>query len=213
MFQTAVDTWVGLYVELYAFGIKIKFHNMFAHLHDDLVRLGKVIGCFAMERKHKDLKRHVLHVFRTVEYTTTVNYLNAWCQSIVSGTFRYGPRGLINAHSVNDSRYRYSQKAELAIGHVEFGDIVQATQHGIKYVAEVQRFFTVDQHDHDVHDVHVWLKAYKLLATDGTYGSIVSECDIAAPDDLLLHGSMIDGALVWVKRRRNVIVVIEMPRA
>ena len=65
----------------------------------------------------------------------------------------------------------------------------------------------------DDNDVHVWLKVYKRLSTDDTYGSIVSEWDIAAPDDLLLHGSMIDGALMWVKRRRNVIVVIEMPRA
>ena len=161
-----------------------------------------------MERKHKDLKRHVLHVFRHVEYTTTVNYLNAWCQSMKSGDFRYGPRGLINSRSVDDSRYRYSPKAQLTIGHVEFGDIVQATQNGVKYVAEVQRFFSMDSDN----DVHVWLKVYKFLTSDDTYGSIVSEWDIAAPEYVLFHGSMIDGTLIWVKRRRNVIVVIELPQ-
>ena len=208
MFQTAVDTWAPLYVELYRFGVKNKFHHLFAHLHDDLLRLGKVIGCFAMERKHKDVKRHVLHVFNHVEYTCTVNYLNAWCQSIVTGTFCYGPRGLINSRSVGDSRYRFSPKAELTIGQVEVGDIVQATQDGVKYVAEVQRCFSRDDDD----DVHVWLKVYKLLTSDDTHGSIVSEWDIATPEDLLLHGSMIDGILMWVKRRRNVIIVIELPQ-
>ena len=209
MFQSAVDTWALLYVRLYAFVVKIKFHHMFAHLHDDLVRLGKVIGCFAMERKHKDVKRHVVHVFRNLEYSCTINYLNAWCESIATGDFRYGPRGLINPRSIADSRRRFSPKAELAIGHIEFSDIVQFTEEdGVRCVAEVQRFFSTDDSD----DVHVLVKAYKRLSTDDTYGSIVSEWDTAAPEELLVHGSMVDGALIWVKRQRNVIIVIELPR-
>jgi len=40
----------------------------------------------------------------------------------------------------------------------------------------------------------------------------VSEWGTAAPEELLAYGSMIDGALMWVKRRRNVIIVIELPQ-
>ena len=116
---------------------------------------------------------------------------------------------MLNPRSVADSRRRFSPKAELAIGHIEFSDIVQFTEeNGVRCVAEVQRFFSTDDSD----DVHVLVKAYKRLSTDDTYGSIVSEWDTAAPEELLVHGSMVDGALIWVKRQRNVIIVIELPR-
>ena len=129
---------------------------MFAHLHDDIVRLGKVIGCFAMERKHKDVKRHVVHVSRNVEYSCTIHYLNAWCESIATGNFRYGPRGLLKPRSVADSRQRFSPNAELAIEHIEFCDIAQFTKEdGVMCVAEVQRFFSTDVGD----DVHLLVKA------------------------------------------------------
>ena len=210
LFETTVAEWGPFYAELYKDLVKIKFHHLVAHLHDDLARIGKVIGCFATERKHKDLKRHVLHVFRHVEYTTTVGYLNAWCQSIISGSFHYNPRFLIKPQCLPRLGVKFSSKAELEIGYVELGDIVQTSRGGIQYVAEVQRFFSLDQHDDS--DVQVWLKAYRRLSIDTTFGSVVSEWDAAAPESVLLHASMIDGTLVWARRRRDVIVVIELPQ-
>ena len=78
-----------------------------------------------------------------------------------------------------------------------------------KYVAEVQRFFSIDTDN----DVQVWLKAYNCLATDDTYGSVVSGWEIEDSDNLLLHSLMIDDTLIWTKRRRNVIVVIAMKKS
>ena len=56
------------------------------------------------------------------------------------------------------------------------------------------------------------MKAYKRLSTDDTYGSIVSEWGIGASEELLVHGPMVDGALIWAKRQRNVIIVIDLPQ-
>ena len=44
-----------LFRRLYSKFIKVKFHHL-VHVPDDLLRLGKVISCFAPERKHKDVK-------------------------------------------------------------------------------------------------------------------------------------------------------------
>ena len=103
-----------------------------------------------MERERKVIKGHVIHLFRHVEYTTTVSYLNAWCSAIVNDEYQYDQRFLINARSMLiDDRSSHAQvavSAELKIRLVKQGDVVQAHDDtGAVIVGEVQRFFAFEE--------------------------------------------------------------------
>ena len=67
----AVDRHARLYCQLYLDPkmYKVKWHHLM-HLPDDLLRLGKFLSCFPMERKHKSLKVHMVNTFATIEQTT-----------------------------------------------------------------------------------------------------------------------------------------------
>ena len=57
-----IDRFRALFYEFFHQLIKIKFHHL-GHLADDLLKIGKALNCFVLERKHRDYKSIVLHVF------------------------------------------------------------------------------------------------------------------------------------------------------
>ena len=69
--RVAVDRHAQLYCELYLDPkmYNVKWHNLL-HLPDDLKRLGKLLSCSPMDRKHKDIKVHMANTCRYVEHTT-----------------------------------------------------------------------------------------------------------------------------------------------
>ena len=66
--RVAVDNHATLFRKIYLAPryYKIKWHHLL-HLPDDLRRMGKLLSCFPMERKHKDTKVQMVNSFRCVE--------------------------------------------------------------------------------------------------------------------------------------------------
>ena len=88
--RTAVDDHARLYCELYDVPklFKVKWHHLL-HLPDDLKRMGKMLSCFPMERKHKDIKVHMVNSFRSLEQTTVYSHLNATVYSVTNGLTKF----------------------------------------------------------------------------------------------------------------------------
>ena len=84
--RVAVDRHAQLYSVIYLHPkmYKVKWHHLI-HLPDDLLRLGKFLSCFPMERKHKSIKVHMVNSFASIEQTTVYNHLNAMMISIIRG--------------------------------------------------------------------------------------------------------------------------------
>ena len=175
--------------------------------------LRAVIGRFVLERKHNVIKGHVIHLFRHVEYTTTVSYLNAWWSALVNDEYQYGPRFLINARSmlIDDpsSHAQVAVSAEFKIGLVKRGDVVQAHDDtGALIVGEVQLLFAFEA---QLFACKVLFKTYTQLVAYDTE-PILSEWQSAAESCTLLDASMIGSHVVWATRRRGIIIAIEIPR-
>ena len=66
--RVAINKHASIFRELYIKPkyYKVKWHHLF-HLVDDLRKLGKMLSCFPMERKHKAIKIHMVNAFRSVE--------------------------------------------------------------------------------------------------------------------------------------------------
>ena len=64
--------------------LKPKLHHMH-HVIDAMEWLGKLLGCFVTERRHRAVKDAALHVFRYMEHTVLVDIVNKHCEQIVNG--------------------------------------------------------------------------------------------------------------------------------
>ena len=72
------ELFLELYDEKY---VKIKFHHAF-HLPGDYSRVGRVIGCFATERRHRDVKSIAWHIFSNYENALTLQFVHYICQRL-----------------------------------------------------------------------------------------------------------------------------------
>ena len=139
--RIAVDKHAAIYREIYDEPryYKIKWHHLL-HLPDDLRRMGKLLSCFPMERKHKDIKVQMLTSFRSVERSTVYGYLNASITSMLNGQTRWSDEHLLNAA---DGR---SLQAKLSTGRVCSGDIVLFTvgARGNRALGKVREFIDAD---------------------------------------------------------------------
>ena len=131
-----------LFYKLYHDLIKVKFHHA-GHLPDDLRRLGKSLSCFPTERKHRDYKRIVLHVFRSVEHTVTRDYVNFVVQEFITGRFRFEPFWLDNPVDVvvEGVPFKVSDKIFTPMGPFHRDDIAVAVDGDEVVVGCVHRFF------------------------------------------------------------------------
>ena len=117
--RVAINRHASIFHELYRDPkhFKVKYHHLL-HLADDLLRVGKMLSCFPMERKHKDIKVQMVNSFKSVERTTVYSYLNATITAIITGQTQFRSEYLLDPV---DGR---SSKAVLPIGKVCKDDMV-----------------------------------------------------------------------------------------
>ena len=145
--RVAIDMHSSIFTELYHLPkyYTVKWHHLL-HLPDDLRRLGKLLSCFPMERKHKDIKVQMVNSFRSVERTTVYSYLNATITAMITGQTQFRSEYLLDPV---DGR---STKAVLPIGKVFKDDMVvfsldtRATQALGKVVQFIQEGNTLCAH-------------------------------------------------------------------
>ena len=136
----AIREHAALYSELYPQPryYKVKWHHLL-HLPDDLQRVGKMVSCFPMERKHKDIKVHMQQTFKSPERTAVYSYLNSCIVSILSGQTKFTDEYLLNP---TDDR---SSKAILRVGKVCKGDMLLFTSDDrLRGLGEVLGFLQAD---------------------------------------------------------------------
>eukprot|EP00959_Pyramimonas_sp_CCMP1952_P196751 4114059-Pyramimonas_sp.AAC.1 len=60
--------------------------------------MGKVLSCFATERKHNDVTLPVAHVFTDVEHAIIFGYRNRYVQDVIDGQFQFGEQYISTSH-------------------------------------------------------------------------------------------------------------------
>ena len=113
-------------VKLYSDAIlKPKAHHLF-HVVDGMLFVGKLLSCFVTERKHREVKRSALHIFRHMEHTVLFDLVNKCFQQVIEGHDPYTPTFLVNACSqaTTDGAYQSSRRAVLRIGEAAVGDLI-----------------------------------------------------------------------------------------
>lgn len=127
-------------VKLYSDAIlKPKAHHLF-HVVDGMLFVGKLLSCFVTERKHREVKRSALHIFRHMEHTVLFDLVNKCFQQVIEGHDLYTPTFLVNACSqaTTDGAYQSSRRAVLRIGETAVGDLI-ITDAGV--VGKIIAFF------------------------------------------------------------------------
>ena len=174
--RTAVDDHARLYCELYDVPklFKVKWHHLL-HLPDDLKRMGKMLSCFPMERKHKDIKVHMVNSFRSLEQTTVYSHLNATVYAITKGLTKFEQEYLL---SPDGDR---SAHAVLRVGMIGKGDMVLLNKddRGNRALGEVLGFVTADDR------VFAHLRQFapcspKVWDTSRAHETIVKGCTVIA---------------------------------
>ncbi|CAK0812650.1 unnamed protein product, partial [Prorocentrum cordatum] len=131
---------------LYHTFTKVKFHHL-VHVPDDLLRLGRVISCFAPERKHKDVKTSVVHVYNQVEHATTLGYLNCYVQDVVEGRFQFDEQYISTSKrrklDIAGIQMDTSTAAALKCGGAKRGDYVLIRTGGALRLGRVVLFYAM----------------------------------------------------------------------
>jgi len=108
--------------------LKPKAHQMH-HVVDHIEYLGKCLSCFVTERKHREVKKSAINVFRHVESTTLRDMLNSQYQYMSSGHDLFTPQFLSNTRlqdvKVGGRTFRLSKGSAVChVGELFAGDIV-----------------------------------------------------------------------------------------
>ena len=118
---------------------KVKWHHLL-HLPDDLRRLGKLLSCFPMERKHKEIKVHMVNNYKSLEHTTVCSYLNATIQAIINGDTQFKT----DDHLLEPVDGQSSRAVLVQYGTVHKGDLVVFTlDDGHRGLGEVKGFLQI----------------------------------------------------------------------
>ena len=199
-FRTAVDAFATLFVILYHHLVKIKFHHLM-HLPEDLRRLGLVLSCFVLERKHRDWKRLSLFAFRSVEHSSVTDFVNYSVQEFCSGRFKFQETYLLQSEAVvlDGVSLCVSWSAVLRVGIVKRSDIVIIMFNGVEAVGRVVRFFDMGG---DV-DITVEIECFAPLG-GGDWSTLHSTIEFV-PATAVRHNAM------WASRRHGVIHVLRPP--
>lgn len=143
-----------LFVQLYKDVVKPKFHYLY-HIPDHIRSIGKLLSCFATERRHRTAKTPAAYIFNHFESTLTKTQLCRIVGNLSATSFV--PTYLLNrcdlpAHAAQclqeilpglSGPCSFSASARLLCGTVHRGDVVMLTN---KRVGDVMKFFdcTVD---------------------------------------------------------------------
>jgi hypothetical protein len=188
------------FVRLYPEKAKPKIHHLH-HVPADMEWLGKLISCFVTERKHREIKRGALHVFRDSEHVVIADVLNAQCEQMSEGhdlfdeivLLRPSEFNLANGHTVQSSKTVVCSFGELNTGDVVYlwdghaGRIAGFWLSGESFVIRVDLYPCVNG------DTHL---------RDETRSTVdfISEADIA-------------GTCIWVQQQPGVIRICVPPVA
>lgn len=110
-----------LFCKLYGDVIKPKLHHLL-HIPEHMEHIGRLLGCFTMERKHRTTKQSALHVFRHFEPTVLKDLTHEQLQSIVDGP-PLAPAYLIDASAI-DGGLAKSSRCRLPCGEIHADDFV-----------------------------------------------------------------------------------------
>ena len=102
--------------------------------------MGKLLSCFPMERKHKDINIQMANSFRSIEKATVYGYLNANITAMISGHTIFNDDYLV---SPIDDR---ALEAVLHIGRVSKDDLVlfNIDHRGNKGLGKILEFIAAD---------------------------------------------------------------------
>lgn len=143
------------FVRLYGTNVKPKAHHLF-HVIDGMEWLGRLLSCFVTERKHRDVKRAALYVFRHLEHTVLVDLVNTTFQQVADGHDLYNKEFLVTPHNVHvDGRHmRRARSAVLRIGLTSHGDMIVSTTGVVgtvinfwQFIGDATFFVEIDAHE------------------------------------------------------------------
>lgn len=148
------------FIKLYGEDLKPKMHHLF-HVLDGMIWVGRLLACFVTERKHRDVKRSALCVYRHLEHTVLVDLVNKSVQQVVEGRDLYAPTLLIKPSDcvVQGFSFRFSRCAVLRCGETSAGDLVITDE---RVVGRVIRFWLKVGEDSPVAE----LEAYEAVDAD-----------------------------------------------
>ena len=122
LLQNEIRSHNSLFCDRYAESVKPKLHHLM-HLPLDIARVGKSIGCFAMERKHISMKHCSQNKFRAYEAMVCRDIANHMLVDSKELRKEY----LLNEHDVKSEDgtvHQIAKSARLACGEVRSEDLV-----------------------------------------------------------------------------------------
>ena len=197
--RTLIELHAQLFCTLYPGAEKPKWHHMF-HLVDNLLWLGKLLSCFATERKHRASKASALHVFRNMESTVLTDMINKACESMCGedgALFKITSCLQQRQVQLGSEPLLHSSTALLECGEIKNGDIVWLNSDIVGRVVCYWRHASIDN------EYMVQIAAYGVLkeGMDEYFNE----------DDTRMHftdaTSIID-ACIWVYKRPRVLRVL-----
>ena len=187
-------------VRLYGDHVKPKAHHLF-HVVDGMLWIGKLLSCFVTERKHREIKRAALHVFRHIEHTVLTDVVNKSFEQILEGHELYKPCFLVNprdAH-VPGIALRKARSAVLRIGETWAGDVV-ITNDGI--VGKVICMWTQAGDD----TIYSEIDVYRCVPNDARF-----RCTDGAQRSFI-DSATLSSTLIWYEESPG-IICISLPPA
>ena len=133
-------------------------------------------------------------VFRNVEHTTPVGYVNFYIQEILSGRFKFAESYLLNPHPVDGECLYTSESAVTRTGEIRRDDLLLLKD---RSVCKVIRFYMDDS-------TSLSLYVSQLTAV-GVSGK---EWSLANAPDTYIDSDLVVAALSWMPRRKGVIYTV-----
>lgn len=194
--QELIDQYGKLFIQLYDRS-KPKFHHMFAHLHESIIRFQRVLSCFVTERRHRTTKKAALHVFRYLESTVVKDLVNRMCQSFAHDECLFKPLFLLSPKTADiaGSNIFKSVQAVLHCGKLRKGDIVYATT-AATLVGRIDRFWELNGR------FLVCIESFRRHNNDSRFWSTV------APVVLFIAVNSIVDAVAWSEHDDGIIRII-----
>lgn len=140
-FIQLVDEYGALFIRLYD-RAKAKFHHMY-HLHEGIVRFGRVLSCFVTERRHRSTKKAALQIFRYIEETVLKDLINRMVESFISDASLFQQEYLVTPKvgTCAGAEIQVAFTAVLKPGKLAKGDVVYVVQDGVPAACRIEQFW------------------------------------------------------------------------
>ena len=138
--EKLVDEYGELFIRLYD-RAKVKFHHMY-HLHETIRRFNRCLSCFVTERRHRQVKKAAVHVFRHLENTVLSAMVTRMCESFIGDASLFKHSFLVSPKvgQMHGQRIFTSTKAVLFCGLLNINDIVFANTAAV-LVGRIEKFW------------------------------------------------------------------------